>query len=291
VKIHFIIFYVVLSMALFDATARADELRVNQVLSLNQRLYSENHNYFAIMQSDGNLVVYKNDGSGRSLWSTQTAGSGAIKAVMQNDGNFVLYNAQMHPVWATYKYGSNNVFYVDNSGFARVETARKRFDSYSGSGVYPSGVTPTVFSHGFHFEPGVSYPSASSLYRIVFQSDGNLVVYGPSGSAAWNSKTNGKGGKTALVSGDFIYMFNSAPDVIWQTPINVSQTSVPGAIGSGASYFILMPDGDLQGWSAVIIWMASGGDPRPAPGGDGPACYGPPEGCIPSPIPIYTVNY
>jgi hypothetical protein len=42
------------------------------------------------MQNDGNFVVYKNDGSGKAIWSTGTNGSAAVKAIMQNDGNFVL---------------------------------------------------------------------------------------------------------------------------------------------------------------------------------------------------------
>lgn len=274
-----------------SVSAFADELRVNEVLTVNHPLYSANHNYYALMQSDGNFVVYKNDGSGKSLWSTGTNGSAAVKAIMQNDGNFVLYDAQMHPVWATYKYGNNNVFYVDDNGFAVVKTAIKVWDTNTGSGVYPQGVVPTVFSYGFHFQVGAFYPSASSAYRLVFQGDGNLVLYGNGGVALWNSKTNGKGGKSALVSGT-IDIFDSAPNVIWQSPRSSNTYGYSkDSVEYGASYFVLMPDGDLQSWAPITLWKASSGDTFTAPGGDGPGCYGPPEGCIPDPIPVYTINY
>ena len=53
----------------------------------------------ATMQEDGNLVLYKPDGT--PVWASNTWKSGASRAVMQNDGNFVLYKADGAPVWAS----------------------------------------------------------------------------------------------------------------------------------------------------------------------------------------------
>ena len=51
-----------------------------------------------IMQTDGNLVLYDQDGTAH--WASQTSGEGNT-AVFQADGNLVVYNAQTQPVWAS----------------------------------------------------------------------------------------------------------------------------------------------------------------------------------------------
>ncbi|HEV7209203.1 MAG TPA: peptidoglycan-binding protein [Mycobacteriales bacterium] len=51
------------------------------------------------LQGDGNLVVY---GPNSPLWASRTAGSGAANfLVMQDDGNLVLYAGSGRPLWAT----------------------------------------------------------------------------------------------------------------------------------------------------------------------------------------------
>lgn len=48
---------------------------------------------------DGNLVLY--GPARKALWSTRTAGKAVTAAVMQSDGNFVLYN-NSQAVWHTH---------------------------------------------------------------------------------------------------------------------------------------------------------------------------------------------
>lgn len=47
------------------------------------------YNAWAVMQSDGNFVIYRPDGS--SPWSTRSPGHPGAYACMQNDGVFVIY--------------------------------------------------------------------------------------------------------------------------------------------------------------------------------------------------------
>jgi len=49
----------------------ADRLLVSQQLNANDRLVSPNGKASLVMQTDGNLVLYRND-TGRALWSTNT---------------------------------------------------------------------------------------------------------------------------------------------------------------------------------------------------------------------------
>jgi len=50
-------------------------------------------------QSDGNLVVY--DASNNAKWVSGSNGTGATTLKMQSDGNLVIYNASGGAVWST----------------------------------------------------------------------------------------------------------------------------------------------------------------------------------------------
>jgi hypothetical protein len=51
-----------------------------------------------VMQEDGNLVIYNK--AGKALWAAGTWQKGHYLAV-QDDGNVVVYNKSNQPVWAT----------------------------------------------------------------------------------------------------------------------------------------------------------------------------------------------
>ncbi|MFD0008961.1 hypothetical protein ACFVJ4_42315 [Streptomyces sp. NPDC127178] len=78
------------------------------------------HGAYAVMQTDGNFVVYTASGKypvypwgvrpyetpTRALWSSRTHGKSGAWAMMQNDGNFVIYNSTGGPskggaLWAS----------------------------------------------------------------------------------------------------------------------------------------------------------------------------------------------
>jgi hypothetical protein len=58
---------------------------------------------FLKLQDDGNLVLYNGspDNYSNPLWASNTNGRATEKAVMQYDGNFVLYGYDGVPVWAS----------------------------------------------------------------------------------------------------------------------------------------------------------------------------------------------
>jgi hypothetical protein len=114
---------VVMTFVLSTGSAEAAVLRADMSIVTDQRLYSDGDHYFATLQGDGNLVVYRDDGT--PFWSTQTAGSGAVRATMQADGNFVLYTAAGKAVWSTRTWGRDRIFAVDALGRAVVLRADK----------------------------------------------------------------------------------------------------------------------------------------------------------------------
>ena len=76
-------------------------------LAVNQTLFSPSKKWELILQSDGNLVLYRTANM-HPVWSTKTNGKDVMRAIMQTDGNFVLYTFNGTPVWASGTNGKNN---------------------------------------------------------------------------------------------------------------------------------------------------------------------------------------
>ena len=96
-------------------------LTANHQLNAGQSLASCNGDYSLDVQGDGNLVLYK---SGAALWSSGTAGTSASEAVMQGDGNFVLYNSSGTAEWSSKTNGNNGAsLAVQNDGNVVIYSA------------------------------------------------------------------------------------------------------------------------------------------------------------------------
>jgi hypothetical protein len=83
-----------------------DRLTEGGTLTINQTLVSNNGDYTLVMQADGNLVLYTGwPGTPSPIWASNTEwlapAMRPTHAVMQNDGNFVLYNNTGVPAFAT----------------------------------------------------------------------------------------------------------------------------------------------------------------------------------------------
>ncbi len=64
-------------------------------------------------------------------------------------------------------------------------------------------------------------------YKLIFQEDGNLVLYNPKDVAIWNSQTNGKNAKILAMQSDgnlVIYNLDNKP--IWSTKTQGNKGSV-----------------------------------------------------------------
>lgn len=69
----------------------------NGAIVWNSRTYNTG-NSSAVMQGDGNFVVYK--GTSGACHSN-TPNSGGVGVLLQDDGNMVIYNAYYQPVWSS----------------------------------------------------------------------------------------------------------------------------------------------------------------------------------------------
>lgn len=69
----------------------------NDELRSGDYLVSNNKQYKAIFQDDGNFVIY----GWKPLWASDTYGSDAVRLCMQADCNLVMYNECDKPKWHT----------------------------------------------------------------------------------------------------------------------------------------------------------------------------------------------
>ncbi|MGC1293946.1 MAG: hypothetical protein WA869_02805 [Alloacidobacterium sp.] len=76
-----------------------DRLQPYQQLDVNQQLFSDNGYLNLILQTDGNLVLYRTQ-MGHALWASNTQGDAVGYVIMQGDGNLVAYSAGGTPFWA-----------------------------------------------------------------------------------------------------------------------------------------------------------------------------------------------
>ncbi|MCJ8731862.1 hypothetical protein PDJAM_G00204400 [Pangasius djambal] len=79
-------------------------LSMNDELEKGDYLLSNNREYKAIFQEDGNFVVY----GWRPVWHSDTAGgTNAQRLIMQEDCNLVIYNNTDSAVWHTNTHQTN----------------------------------------------------------------------------------------------------------------------------------------------------------------------------------------
>ncbi|MER5866420.1 trypsin-like serine protease [Kitasatospora sp. NPDC002040] len=177
---------------------------------------------YAVMQPDGNLVVYRSGGgpaTGGALWSGNTSGNSGAYLALQDDGNLVLYRGDSAPgpaagaLWST--------------GTLRTGPA------------FPSG--RTVW-------PRQWAEQGSTL--LMLQQDGNLVLYRRSdGAALWASHTSGNPGTRLVMQTDgnlVLYPANGGPETggaLWNS----------GTYGNHGAHLRLQDDGNL------VIYRQDGG--------------------------------
>jgi hypothetical protein len=137
------------------------------------------------VQTDGNVVIYSSTFG--VLLNTQTNGATDVKLVLQDDGNLVVYNGAGQPLWWN-GVTDDQLVSVDQPG---------------GSSVLESGWY-------------LSAPDRRT--KLVMQTDGNLVLYGPGSRALWWTGTNGSGAERLALQEDgnlVLYRANGTP--AWQS--------------------------------------------------------------------------
>lgn len=123
----------------------------------------------------------------------------------------------------------------------------------SGTVAKPIGSKAWNTENALRWFPSTLLKSDNGQFSLVFQEDGNLVVYKNGNNAIWASGTNGKGGKSVEFqkNGNLVIYrgdFNSG-HVIWQS----------NSPGRGGETLVLENDGELliHASGAIKVWSVS----------------------------------
>jgi hypothetical protein len=207
-------------------------LAPNAQLTANKSLASPNGSFRLTMQGDGNLVEY--DGS-TAAWSSGTGTAGST-VIMQGDGNLVVYSGATAK-WSSGTGGNNGAYLMlANNGAITIDSA---------SGVVIWGV-PNILVPNTQLTANKSVTSPNGQYRLIMQSDGNLVEYHGS-TASWSSGT-GTAGSTVIMQSDGNLVIYSGATAKWSS----------GTGGNNGAYLVLADGGALTVDSSggAVLWTA-----------------------------------
>jgi hypothetical protein len=230
------------------------------LLNPGESMVSASGRYVLIYQNDGNLALY--DPSGTPLWSSGTSGSSAGVTVLQGDGNLVVYDAGGDPVWwsgTSAAFGARLVVQDDGraviystggnaiwaTGEVRVRTTTPATPPISsrrgGSGVMEAGTI---------LHPNDSVTSTDGRYLLLYQSDGNLVLYDEGGAGLWSTGTEGTGPGTATMQGDGnLVVYDRDRNPVWAS----------GTDGFANARLIIQDDGNgvIYESSGIAVWSTN----------------------------------
>ena len=233
-------------VALTGAPAQAatsDTLASGQQLNPGQSISSGDGRYTTVMQTDGNLVEYGPNGA---VWASGTNSGNGTVSVLQGDGNLVVVAPGNKPVWAS---GTS-----DGAGDRLVQQSDGNLVIYSVNNIplwaSQGGLTgrhQNLLASGGVLNSNQYILSPDGRYKVIMQTDGNLVEYGPAG-ALWASATSGGDGSVGSMQSDG----NLVVIAPGNKPVWASNTS-----GSGAR-LVVQNDANLVVYSAsgVALWAS-----------------------------------
>jgi len=211
--------------------ASGNELSMRKRLDAGDALRSVNGRYSLAMQADGNLAL---SGPYGVIWQTNTSGNPGAYAIFQSDGNFVIY-LNGKALWNSGTSGK---------GVTRVDLENAgNLVAYAGSNL--RWATGNELSLRKRLDAGDAMRSADGRYRLVMQTDGNLVLYGVYG-AIWQTKTNGNAGAYAIFQSDGNLVVYKNGKALWNS----------GTYGESITRFVLENSGNLIAYNgSAFVWV------------------------------------
>lgn len=190
----------------------SDTLEDGQLLNPGQSVTSQDARYRFVMQTDGNLVLYgPNPGA---LWASNTMGKDVEHLMLQQDGNLVMYDKKRRAVWDSHtKSRTGAKLVMQNDGDVVLYAGGQLVSITHTSG----GRTQSSLSQGHRLTLGQHLDASNNRYRFILQSDGNLVLYGPSGTL-WASVTGPGSNNVQYVILQYdgnLVMYSNNERVVW----------------------------------------------------------------------------
>ncbi len=226
-----------------------DRLNAGTRIIRGQSIPSVDHKIKLSLENNGELaliVVATNE----ILWSAMTMGSDAAYAIMQDDGNLVVYNNSQKPLWASNTYGhggayltlqadGNMVIYQNNTplwatgtvGWMHCTPPAREQQWLVGGKLLP----------GQHLYKGESILSENKKLKLIMQDNGNLVLFANSNVASyndalWSTDTKNTDASFALMQHDGnLVVYNNSRKPLWSSKTN----------GHPGAYLIMEKGGNM----------------------------------------------
>ncbi|GAB2704973.1 trypsin-like serine protease [Kitasatospora kifunensis] len=206
------------------------------------------------MQGDGNLTVTHRGIPGGILWSSNTGGNAGAYALMQDDGNFVVYKKDGGQytggaIWESHTY-PNAGAYLRIQDDGNIVLYKKDGSTDTGGALWSTGTlreNSTVASNTPIWS--TRWMEAKSTV-LEMQADGNLVLYRKSdGGVMWNSGTAGN-------PGAWLAMQSDGNLVVYRAGGGGGNGSLwaSGTFWAAGAYFKLQDDGN------IVIYKKEGGE-------------------------------
>ncbi len=242
-----------------EATVRVDTtstaphgpvLYPGQERSAGQDLRSANGRYRAVVQDDGNLVVYAPDG--RVLWHSATRGDPGGRMALQSDGNLVLYSSAGRALWHSDTWGTpGSRLVLQDDGNLVLYAGPGAPIWFSGWDRGP-GAPMDVLLPRQQLTAGQRLTSANGAYSAVLQSDGNFVLYASDRRVLWHSRTSTvPGGRLSSQADGNVVVRAPSRQVAWHA----------GTWGNPGTRLVLQSDGNLVLYASTgrALWSSSHG--------------------------------
>lgn len=225
-------------------------LAAGESLLPGQQRQSTNGIYRLLYQHDGNLVLYKN--GNQALWHSKTHGKSAGKVEMRYSGELVILNAQNVKIWSSNTNRPENRgsrVIVQNDGNLVIYSRTNEVLWFTGTIQNPPNVS-NVLQPGAFLKPGEKLLSPNGRYQLIYQHDGNLVLYRPGNLAIWSTRTNGQAAGKCLMnkSNGNLILFTPNNRAIWSTQV--------GSNANRDSRLVLQNDGNLVIYrpNNTVVW-------------------------------------
>lgn len=228
-------FFMILGLFL-SLNLLAQNLYLGTSLKKDRRYYSSNGRYNLIFQNDGNLVLY---GYGKDVkWTANTQNRGD-RAEFQRDGNLVVYDYSGNAIFntKTNDRGANRLNVANNGKLIVYGNSNRVLwqssiigdgnsnDSWNNNnnnwgGNGNSWSDNDRMYKGYKFIKNTKLHSPNREYHLVFQEDGNLVVYDRNKNVYWASNTENRGARAEFQRDGNLVIYDYSGRSIWASNSN-----------------------------------------------------------------------
>jgi len=170
---------------------------------------------FAEFQSDGNLVVYAPDS--RALWSSNTWGNPNATLALQNDGNVVIYRqSDGRAIWATHTWEVGELDGAAIFGSDQLGSGTNATVTTTRSGAFKAVLRNGTFSVRDRNDAVVWQAPTADAYVVLITRDGNLILRNRAQELVWQSGTTGRPGSyLALREDGNLVVYEPAKFEVW----------------------------------------------------------------------------